>query len=107
MRKIIPRSKRVPFRVIVRYGSSMPPEYSSFIANISDTGVYLKTNRVFKPGTLLFMTIETDEKSFECEGIVSWARRVPPGLERITRCGMGIRFTKVPDELLKIYKEKL
>ena len=97
----------MPFRVIVRYGSSKPPEFSSFIANISDTGVYLKTNRVFRPGTLIFMTIEDNEENFNCEGIVSWARRVPPGLERITRCGMGIKFTMVPEGLLKIYNEKL
>jgi Tfp pilus assembly protein PilZ len=107
MRKIIPRNKRVHYRVIVRYGTTRPLEFRSFIANISDAGVYLRTNRVFKPGTLLLMTIETKDDAIECEGFVRWAKKVPPGLERITRCGMGIKFTKVPVELLEIYRDKL
>jgi Tfp pilus assembly protein PilZ len=107
MKKIIPRNKRVHYRVIVRYGTTRPLEYRSFIANISDTGVYLRTNRVLKPGTLLLMTIETNGENFHCEGFVRWARKVPPGLERIARCGMGIKFTKVPEGLLEIYRSKL
>ncbi len=107
MRKRIPRNKRVPFRFIVRYGTSRPLEYMSFIADLSDTGLYLKTNRVYKPGTHIYMTIEVYEDSYDCEGTVRWAKRVPPGLERLTRCGMGIKFIKVPQGLLDIYMKKV
>ncbi len=107
MRKRIPRSKRVPFRFIVRYGTSKPLAFMSYVADMSDTGVYLKTNRVFNPGTHVYMTIEVYEDSYDCEGTVRWAKRVPPGLERITRCGMGIEFNNVPQELLDIYKNKI
>jgi hypothetical protein len=53
------------------------------------------------------MAIEVHKESFDCEGSVRWAKRVPPGLERIARCGMGIKFLKVPQGLLDIYKAKL
>jgi Tfp pilus assembly protein PilZ len=107
MRKRIPRNKRVPFRFIVRYGMSRPLGFRSFIADLSDTGLYLSTNRVFNPGTHVYMTIEVYDESFDCEGTVKWAKRVPPGLERITRCGMGIEFTTVPQRLLDIYMKKV
>ena len=97
----------MPFRFIVRYGKSRPLEFRSFIADLSDTGVYLKTNRVFDPGTHVYMTIEVYEDSFDCEGTVRWAKRVPPGLERLTRCGMGIEFSMIPQGLLDIYKVKI
>ena len=107
MRKRIPRNKRVPFRFIVMYGKTKPLEYKSYIADLSDTGVYLKTNRVFDPGTHIYMSIEVHNESFECEGMVRWAKRVPPGLERVTRCGMGIKFKEVPQGLIDIYKGKI
>ena len=107
MRKRIPRNRRVPFRYIVRYGLTRALECKSFVADISDTGLYLKTNRVFKPGSRIYMTIEIHKELFECEGEVRWAKRVPPGLERIARCGMGIKFSKVPQGLIDIYKGKL
>ena len=103
----IPRNKRVPFRVIVRYGPERPPKFNSFITDFSDTGVYLKTNRVFKPGTNLLMTIEVEGVSYDCEGIVSWSKKVPRGMERFSKSGMGIRFSTLPKELLDIYVEKL
>ncbi len=102
-----PRNKRVPFRVIVRYGLERPPKLNSFITDFSDTGVYLKANRVFKPGTNLFMTIEVNGVSYECEGVVSWSKKVPRGMERSAKSGMGIKFSSLPDELLELYNEKL
>lgn len=107
MRKRVPRNKRVPFRYVVCYGEARPLEFRSYTADLSDTGLYLKTNRVFIPGTHILMTIEVHKESYDCEGTVRWARRVPPGLERVARCGMGIRFSKVPRALIEIYKGKI
>ena len=103
----IERSKRVPFRVLVRYGPEKPPQFNSFIADFSDTGVYLKSNRVFKPGTNLFMTVEVNGTKYDCEGVVSWSKRVPRGMERYTKSGMGIKFTSLPQELSDLYTEKI
>ena len=101
------RNKRIPFRVIVRYGLERPLQLNSFITDFSDTGVYLKTNRVFKPGTKLLMSIEVSGISYDCEGIVSWSKKVPRGMERLVKNGMGIRFSALPKELLDIYVGKL
>ncbi|MEE9542934.1 MAG: PilZ domain-containing protein [Thermodesulfobacteriota bacterium] len=103
----IDRNKRVPFRVLVRYGPENPPKFNSFITDFSDTGVYLKTNTVFRPGTNLFLTIEVDGVKYDCEGVVSWSKRVPRGMERSSKNGMGIKFTTLPDELSSLYIEKL
>ncbi|MBE9531628.1 MAG: PilZ domain-containing protein [Proteobacteria bacterium] len=103
----IPRNKRVPFRVLVKYGLARPLQFNSFITDISDSGVYLKANKVFKPGAKLLMTIEVNGDSFDCEGTVSWSKKVLPGMERSLKSGMGIRFSLIPKELLSIYTEKL
>ncbi len=103
----VERKKRVPFRVLVRYGPEDPPKFNSFITDFSDTGVYLKANRVFSPGTNLFMTVEVDGNKFNCEGVVSWSKKVPRGMERTAKSGMGIRFSSIPKELLDIYTERL
>ena len=103
----VPRNKRVPFRVLVRYGLERPLQFNSFITDFSDTGVYLKANKVFKPGESLLMTIEVNGDSYDCEGTVSWSKRVPQGFERSIKSGMGIRFSSLPKQLLDIYVEKL
>jgi len=103
----IERNKRVPFRVLVRYGPENPPQFNSFIADFSGTGVYLKTNRVFSPGTKLFITVEVNGTKYACEGVVSWSKRVPRGMERTAKNGMGIKFTLLPQELSALYFEKL
>lgn len=103
----IERNKRVPFRVLVKYGPENPPQFNSFITDFSDTGVYLKSNRVFSPGTKLFMTVEVNGTKYDCVGVVSWSKRVPRGMERSTKNGMGIKFTSLPQELSDLYVEKL
>jgi Tfp pilus assembly protein PilZ len=102
----VDRNKRVPFRVLVRYGPENPPKYNSFITDFSDTGVYLKTNTVFRPGTDLFLTVEVDGTKYECKGIVSWSKRVPRGMERTAKNGMGIKFTILPEALSALYEAK-
>ncbi len=101
------KSKRVPLRVIVRYGLSCPPEHTAFLTDLSDGGVNIKTNRVFTPGTRLVMEIEVDDTVFNAEGVVVWAKKVPPALSRIMRNGMGIRFTRLDRDVLTIYASKV
>ncbi len=100
-------SKRIPFRNNVRYGHTNPPQSISFITNLSDTGLYIKTNKIFVPGTKLFLLIETGEGRFEAEGIVIWAKKAPPHLVRHIKSGMGIQFTRVASELIELYRTKI
>ena len=100
-------SKRVIFRSVVKYGPTTPPEHTSFVVDLSDTGVCIKTNKVFKPGTKLHLNFELDEKT-TCRaiGIVQWAKTAQGELARIAKTGMGIRFTHMEKELLALYRKK-
>ena len=99
-------SKRIPFRHTVRYGPVNPPEFTSFVTNLSETGLCIKTNKIFKPGTKLYMIIELPGGVFNTEGVVIWAKASHPALVRHVRTGMGIKFTKTDPELLKAYYAK-
>ncbi|MFQ5427799.1 MAG: PilZ domain-containing protein [Thermodesulfobacteriota bacterium] len=100
-------SKRIPFRNNVRYGLTDPPQFLSFITDFSDTGIYIKTNKIFTPGTKLFLVIETGEGDFKAKGVVAWAKKAPPHLVRHMKSGMGIKFTEVDQRLVEIYKQRL
>jgi Tfp pilus assembly protein PilZ len=102
-------SKRVAFRNTVHFGPSphRPRNHKSLIADLSGVGVCIKTNTVYKPGTILFMVIETADRSYEAEGVVAWSNKVPSKPARIAKKGMGIKFTHVDPELVDLYEEKL
>jgi Tfp pilus assembly protein PilZ len=102
---------RVAFRNAVHVDPNKSPENilftTSFTTDISERGTHVKTNRIYRPGTKLYLIIETSNKSYEAEGIVVWAKKVPPRLVRVVKNGMGIRFTNVCQELVDLYIEKL
>ncbi len=99
-------SKRVPFRFTVKYGPHEPPEHLSFTDNVSESGIHIKTNKVFRPGTKIYMIITANEGTVKAEGIVKWAKKAPPSFARHVKIGMGIEFTKVDKDLLEIYFKK-
>ncbi len=99
-------SKRIPFRFIVKYGTALPPEHTAFLTDLSDSGIRIQTNKVFKPGTTLYMSIENSGTCHECVGVVEWAKKVPPRLVRLAKNGMGIRFTQACPKLVAYYKKK-
>ncbi|GMR04510.1 MAG: PilZ domain-containing protein [Thermodesulfobacteriota bacterium] len=99
-------SKRLAFRHNIRYGPTNPPEHVSFITDLSDTGVYIKTNKVFRPGTKLYLVIETGHKSYKAEGVVVWAKKAPTHLIQHTKSGMGIKFTSVDQALVDEYRDR-
>ena len=103
----IERNQRVSFRVSVKYGSANPPELNSIATNISEGGIHLQTNKVLKPGTKVYLIIDDGDKSFDCEGVVRWAKKVPPGFERIAPCGMGVKLNSSPREMLELFNRKL
>ncbi len=93
-------NKRKRQRFLVR---AEPGSVRAFTYDLSPTGLFLVSAKVFKPGTRV--RLEVDDKSGELGmgvGVVRWAKSVPPSLIRYSRGGMGIEFTWISPELQKI-----
>ena len=101
------QSKRLPFNHDAKIGKKNQPGRISFITDISDGGICLKTNTVFAPGTMVYILITIDGVSYEVEGIVAWGNNAPPALAHQVKGSMGIRFTEINKELLALYNDKL
>jgi Tfp pilus assembly protein PilZ len=100
------RAKRFAFPYTVYFGPGRPPAHKSFVKDLSDKGVGIKTNMSFTPGTQLYLIIETVDKSYKAEGVVVWAEQITPGLVQLIKTGMGIKFTHVDHEFIHLYEEK-
>jgi hypothetical protein len=102
-------SKRVPFQKTVRFGPKIPLEHTSSVRDLSYDGLCIKTEKVFPPGTKLYISIETIPARYEAEGVVvwPWPRRVSQGLAELMNDEMGVRFTHVDHKLVALYEEKL
>jgi len=68
------RALRYKKRLTVNFGIDSPDKIG-FVEDISSTGVRIKTNHVFKPGTILKLSIEDNNINMLAEGIVTWARK--------------------------------
>src|SRR5262245_3541806 len=95
------RAKR---RMMVRYGLSSP-EKTAFTKNLSETGLFLLTNQVFKPGTTIQVQIQFPKETFSLWAKVVWAKVVPPSLAHVLECGMGICFINPGDDWKTFYSE--
>jgi Tfp pilus assembly protein PilZ len=95
---------RTKKRVMVRYGVDAANR-TAFTKNLSETGVFLQTNSVFKPGSTIQVQIELDERSFNMWARVAWAKKVPPQLAHILDCGMGLCFIDPSPEWLEYFNE--
>jgi Tfp pilus assembly protein PilZ len=100
-------SQRVPFRHDAKIGHENPPGRISFITDISEGGVCLKTNTAFSPGTKVYLAIAIESTSYEAEGVVVWAEKAPPELTHQIRGGMGIKFTRIDKGLIDVYNNTL
>ena len=89
------KDRRIPYRGSVLYGPNEPPEFRCTLTDLSASGVQMETNRLFPPGTRLFLLLETSAGDLSAEGVVVWTNRAPPHLMRHTKGGMGVRFTRV------------
>ena len=91
------RSVRVPSQLPVRYGY-VTVDRSAVAENVSEGGLYIRTNQVLAVGSQIAMEIEFPERTVVHTGEVLWAIRVPEHLAQTMVCGMGIRFVDtVPD----------
>lgn len=86
---------RVKRRLMIKYGVDAADK-TGFTKNISNGGLYIKTNSVLKPGTTIQVEVHTPGKTFSMWARVSWAKRVPPQLAHILECGMGVQIIE-PD----------
>ena len=78
-------------RMMVRYGLSSADK-TAFTRNVSETGMFLQTNQVFKPGTTIQVQIQFPNETFGLWARVVWAKVVPPQLAHVLECGMGLCF---------------
>lgn len=100
-KRTINRAKR---RLMVRYGTSTADK-TAFTKNVSETGLFVQTNSVFKPGTTIQVTIQFPDRQFSMWARVVWAKAVPPQLAHVLECGMGVCFIDPSPEWLSHFKE--
>jgi len=85
------RQARARRRIMVKYGLTTADK-TAFTKNLSETGLFLGTNSVFKPGTTIQVQIQFPKETFSMWAEVVWAKVVPPQLAHVLECGMGVRF---------------
>lgn len=82
------RAKR---RMMVKYGLATA-EKTGFTKNLSETGLFVQTNQVFKPGTTIQVQIQFPKETHSMWARVVWAKSVPQSLAHVLECGMGVCF---------------
>jgi hypothetical protein len=92
---------RVARRLFIRFGPEQAVNIG-FTGDISLTGVFIKTNTMFAPGSILKLEIELpDSKILHLKGTVMWAKRVPATLVRhIKKSGMGVKIVQPPEDYI-------
>ena len=95
------RTKR---RVLVRFGDDVSSR-TGFTRNVSETGIFVQTNQVSRPGSMIHVELEFPEGRFEMWARVAWAKKVPPQLAHILDCGMGLQFVEPPPDWPEFYRE--
>lgn len=73
--------------------------------SLSEGGMFINTNEVYKVGTRLLIKIEFPDGTVTHHGEVVWAIGVPEHLRGSMVCGMGIRFL-FPDQTWSTYFRK-
>ena len=84
-------TNRARKRLMVRFGVAKP-DRTAFTKNISETGLFINTNQVVRPGTMVQVEVHFPDRTFSHWARVVWAKQVPAQLAHIVECGMGIRF---------------
>ena len=92
------RSRR---RLTIRFGPDRP-EHIGYSANISSSGIMIRTGRVFAPGTRLHLEVEVVPRALRLQGIVIWARAGDPRWIASGRVGMGLKFIDPPNNLMDL-----
>ncbi len=88
---------RAQKRLRVRHGT-VSPDHEAVTQNLSASGLYLTSDRLFAPGTTLNLEVFTDEGIFRLRALVTWTRQVPEALEERLHEGMGMQVIDPPEE---------
>lgn len=84
--------KRIRKRLAVRFGTDDLCRVG-FTEDISDEGLFLKSAVVFNPGTRLKVELTVPGgEIILLEGVVAWAKKIPPAMIRRLKGGMGIQI---------------
>ena len=90
------RAERRRLRVPVRLE---PGGLTSSTGDLSTSGLFIRTARVFRPGSRVQIILITPEGPLSGWGVVRWAKRVPSDLLLHLKGGMGIELTGACPEL--------
>ncbi len=101
------KSKRIEICTKIKFGPEVPPDKLSLVTDLSQGGICFMTNHTYNLGTKLYLTININSKSYDCEGIVSWVKRNSPPIESHAKHSIGIKFDKADLELLQVYNKQL
>ena len=96
-------SNRAKRRLMVKFGTSAADK-TAFTKNVSETGMFVHTNTVFKPGSTIHVNIHFPDREFSMWARVLWAKAVPPQLAHVLECGMGLRFIDPEPEWLEYFQ---
>ena len=96
------RSKRFPSRIGMVFKDSEGLNFS-FISNISRYGIYLETERLLPPGSLINFVLTNSKRVVPVKGRVV---RTKDGIFEGPPSGMGIRFEEL-DEMAKIIRDDI
>lgn len=98
-------AQRVKKRIEIRFGKDKPT-YPGYSGNISESGMMIRTTRVFGKGTVLKVEVKAPGRTFQLSAKVSWARVGSVQLLPTGRVGMGIRFVEPSEEFLAWLSER-
>jgi len=102
------RSKRIEFPNPILFGDEKPPEKWAYIIDISERGLFIKTNIVYPAGTVLYLLLK-DKKGIEHEmvGEVMRSKKIPPAFYKEGVSGMGINLLTYEEEFLRVYRNEV
>jgi len=89
---------------MVRYGTS-DLKKSAFTRNVSETGMCLQTNDVFRPGSRIQVQFKLEDRTFSMHARVIWAKTLPSKLAYVHGCGMGICFIEPSLDWIQYYNK--
>ncbi len=78
-------------------------EFIGTTANLSLTGLFIRTRKAMSPGTSLKLVLEVNtQKKIDLEGEVAWSLKT--GLSDFKN-GMGVKLTNIPPAYIELVKE--
>jgi Tfp pilus assembly protein PilZ len=98
------RGSRARRRIMVKYGLSTADK-TAFTKNLSETGLFIQTNSVFKPGTTIHVAIQFPNDTVSMWAQVVWAKVVPAQLAHVLECGMGVHFIDPTPDWINFFRE--